>query len=350
MRTNHLVVIGGSAGGIDALREIVRGLGEDFPAPICVVLHTSPQAPGVLDAILSRAGKLDATNARDRDKLEPGRIYVAPPDFHLLVEPGIVRVTKGPRENRFRPAVDPLFRSAAQVYGPAAIGVVLTGNLDDGTAGLLAIKQLGGTAIVQDPADALFPAMPRNALQNVRVDYSVPLTEIAPLLRRLTAEGADHSAPGDRSASFAVPTTVEVEMKIANEQNPLESGLQAISEPSEFACPECHGVLMRIKEGGPSRFRCHTGHAYSIESLLADVSEGIEDAMWNAVRALEEGELLMRTMAGHLSTHGRADAQELLGRADEAKKHSDVLRKLVMRRDPLAAEFEPSSSARTGSA
>ena len=142
----HIVVVGASSGGIEALRELVRGLPEDFAAPICVVLHTSPEAPGILDAILSRAGVLPAHNARDRERLRAGRIYVAPPDCHLLVEPGRVRVTKGPRENRFRPAIDPLFRSAAQIYGPGVIGVILTGNLDDGTAGLWAIKQLGGTS------------------------------------------------------------------------------------------------------------------------------------------------------------------------------------------------------------
>src|SRR3954464_3473658 len=164
MRNKHLVVIGASAGGIEALRVLVAALPPDFPAPIGIVLHTSPQSPGPLGSILSRSGPLPATNARDRERLKPGHIYVAPPDSHMLVEPGILRVTKGPRENRFRPAIDPLFRSAAQVYGPGSIGVLLTGSLDDGTAGLWTVKQLGGIAIVQDPADALFPSMPQNAI------------------------------------------------------------------------------------------------------------------------------------------------------------------------------------------
>ena len=138
MRTKQIVVIGASAGGIEALRELVAGFPPDFPLPIGVVLHTSPQSPGVLDAILRRAGRLPATNAKDRERLKPGHIYVAPPDCHLLVEPGRLRVTKGPRENRFRPAIDPLFRSAAQVYGPGTIGVVLTGNLDEVSAGNVA--------------------------------------------------------------------------------------------------------------------------------------------------------------------------------------------------------------------
>src|SRR5215216_1470714 len=156
----HLVVIGCSAGGIEALRELASALPADFPAPIAIVTHMSPESPGLLHEIISRSGPLPAIHPLNSERLRPGQIYVAPPDFHLLIEPGRVRLSKGPKENRFRPAIDPLFRSAAQVYGPAAIGVILTGNLDDGAAGLWAIKKLGGMAIVQDPSDAMFPSMP----------------------------------------------------------------------------------------------------------------------------------------------------------------------------------------------
>jgi len=187
MRSKRIVVIGASCGGIETLRELVAQLPEGFPAPICIVLHSAPDAPGILPAILSRAGVLPARNARDGDRLEPGIVLVAPPDYHLLIEPGIVRITKGPRENHFRPAIDPLFRSAAQVYGPGAVGVVLTGNLGDGTDGLWTIKRLGGTAIVQDPDDALFPAMPLNALNHVEVDRTVPVAALGPLLVQVTA-------------------------------------------------------------------------------------------------------------------------------------------------------------------
>src|SRR5215203_6547879 len=208
MRTKHLVVIGASAGGIETLRELVAGLPRDFPAAICVVLHSSPQSPGVLGAILTRAGSLPAHNARDRERLEPGHIYVAPPDYHLVIEPGRVRITKGPRENRFRPAIDPLFRSAAQVYGPAAVGVVLTGNLDDGTAGLWVIKQLGGVAIVQDPADAAYPSMPQSAINHVKVDHVVPLQAVAPLLARVVS-----MSPNQGGA--VVSERINIETKIA---------------------------------------------------------------------------------------------------------------------------------------
>jgi two-component system chemotaxis response regulator CheB len=284
----------------------------------------------VLDAILTRVGRLAARNAKDRERLQPGRIYVAVPDCHLLIEPGRVRVTRGPRENRFRPAIDPLFRSAAQVYGPAAIGVILTGSLDDGTAGLWAIKQLGGTAIVQHPDEAMFPGMPRSALAHVRVDHVVTLAEIAPLLVRLTSE-----APLE-VAEAPVPESLEVEVNIAKEHHPLDAGLRRISEPSTFTCPDCHGVLLQMQEGDRTRYRCHTGHAYSTESLLAAVTDVIETSLWTAIRALEEGGMLMRGIAEHIkASHSREDAELLITRADEARRQSDVVRKLATEREPI---------------
>ena len=332
MRSKRLVVIGASAGGIEALRVIVGALPTDFAAPICVVLHTSPQSPGILDGILTRAGRLPAINVINRERLQDGHIYVAPPDFHLVVEPGLVRVTKGPRENRFRPAIDPMFRSAAQIYGPAAIGVILTGSLDDGTDGLWAIKQLGGTAIVQDPRDALFPSMPQNAIDHVNVDYSLRLADIAPMLIRLTAAPVEATAP-----SGDVPDVLRMEVKIAMEHNPFDAGLERVARPSRFACPECHGVLLELKEGARVKFRCHTGHAYSVASLLAAIGEGIEASLWSAVRALEEGQLLLTRMAEHLkANHDATVAQRLLDRAVEAQKQSEVIRQLVMQRAPLA--------------
>lgn len=332
MAAKRIVVIGGSSGAIEAMRVIVAGLSADFPAPVCVVLHTSPDAPGILDAILGRAGPLPCATAATGTRLRSGHIYVAPPDHHLLVEPGVLRLGKGPRENRFRPAVDPLFRSAAQVYGAGAIGVVLTGNLDDGTAGLWTIKQLGGTAIVQDPEDALFPSMPRSALKHVTVDHVVPVGEIAPLLVRLLEKPADDAPPEP------APAVVEVEVKIAAGGNSVEAGVEQIGEPSRFACPECHGVLLRMKDSGPARFRCHTGHAYSGRSLAAAVNDGIEDALWTAVRALEEGALLMQHLATEL--HGEAaavDGGELRQQGAEAHDHAEMVRQVSQLREALKA-------------
>jgi len=186
-----IIVVGASAGGLEALRVIVGALPADLSASLFIVMHTAPDAPGILADILNLAGRLTAKSAKDNELIRPGTIYVAPPDRHLLIEATVVRVTLAPGENRFRPAIDPLFRSAAQTYGPRVVGVILTGYLDDGTAGLLMVKQMGGTAIVQDPSDALVPFMPQNALDHVNVDYCLPINEIAPLLVRLSETVAD---------------------------------------------------------------------------------------------------------------------------------------------------------------
>lgn len=326
MPTNDIIVIGASAGGIEALKEIAGGLPTDFPASVFVVLHTAPDSPGVLADILDRAGALSAMNAVDGERIRPGRMYVAPPDRHLVIEPNSVRLTRGPKENRFRPAVDPLFRSAAQVYGPRVIGVILTGNLDDGTAGLRAVKQLGGTAVVQDPREALAPSMPRSAMRHARVDHCLPLSEIAPLLVRLT------STPIEEEGTYEVPKDIEIEVRIAKEDTALDVGVLKLGEPSNFACPDCHGVLLLLKEEKLTRFRCHTGHAYSIESLLAEINEGVEDSLWNAIRSIEESILLLRHMAEHPTDIENGNtAESFLAQAQEAQRRADLVRQSVMK-------------------
>jgi two-component system chemotaxis response regulator CheB len=332
-----IIVVGASAGGIEALRVLTGALPADLSASLFIVVHTAPDAPGMLADIFNRSGRLPATYATEGERIEKGRIYVAPPDCHLLVEPNRVRVTRGPKENRFRPAVDPLFRSAAQTYGPRVAGIILTGYMDDGTAGLWAVKQLGGTAIVQDPADALVPFMPLNAMTHVTVDYCLPLEEIAPLLVGLTTEATE----GD----YQVPKAVEIEVNIAKEQRALDAGVLQLGEPSNYACPECHGVLLQLKDGTLFRFRCHTGHAYSVESLLADITEKMDDALWNSIRAFEEGELFMRHMAEHLD-HGETDhsAESFLKRADETKRRAHLMRQAAIN----GAVVRPHSDDRAG--
>jgi two-component system chemotaxis response regulator CheB len=328
--TKDIIVVGASVGGIDALRTIVGGLPKDFPAAVFIVLHTAPEAPGILADILDRAGVLPAAFAADGERIEPGRIYVAPPDRHLVIEPNRVRVTRGPKENRFRPAVDPLFRSAAQVYGPRVIGVVLTGYLDDGTAGLWAVKRLGGTAIVQDPHDALAPSMPASAMRQVRVDHCLPVGEIAPLLVSLT------TAPLEEEGGYEVPKEMDIEVSIAKEQTALDAGVLKLGEPSNYACPECHGVLLQLQEEKRIRFRCHTGHAYSVDSLLAEITEGVEDSLWNAIRSIEESLLLLRHMAEHLGGANGHTADEFLARAQEAQRRADLVRQAVMTQEQLS--------------
>ena len=332
MQRKDIIVIGTSSGGIDALKGLVAGLPRDLRAAIFVTLHVAPYSLGILPEILERAGELPASNARDWEEFEPGHIYVAPPDHHLLVEAsGHVRVTRGPRENRFRPAVDPLFRSAAAAFGPRVVGVILTGWLDDGTAGLWAVKERGGTCIVQHPDDAFAPAMPLNAIKHVEVDHIVPLREIAPLLVRLT------ETPAAGEGEYPVSEEMETEVKIAKENNALESGIMKWGEPSIYACPECHGVLLQLKEGGNLRFRCHTGHAYSVESLLAEFTGKTEDSLWNAIRAIEESVLLLRSLAEHFSEHHNGtDAEVFLSKARESQQRADIMRQVVMSHEKLS--------------
>jgi two-component system chemotaxis response regulator CheB len=334
MHRRDIIVIGTSSGGIDALKELVAEFPRDLNAAVFVVLHVAPYSLGILPEILERVGTLPAANARDWEEIEAGRIYVAPPDHHLILEPsGHVRVTRGPRENRFRPAIDPLFRSAAHAFGPRVVGVILTGWLDDGTAGLWAVKERGGAAVVQHPDDAFAPAMPLNAIKYVEVEHIVPLKEIAPLLVRMT------EAPPEEEGERPVSEEMATEVKIAREDNALESGIMKWGEPSVYACPECHGVLLQLKEGGNTRFRCHTGHAYSVDSLLAEFGEKTEESLWSAIRAIEEGVLLMRDLAKHFGEHhNAADAESLLSKAEEAQRRANLVRQAVMNHDNLSRE------------
>lgn len=333
MGAQRIVVIGASSGGIEALRTLVGGLPPQFAAPICVVLHTSPESPGLLAKILGDAGTLPSVTASSGMPLQNGHIYVAPPDHHLLVEPSGVCLGRGPKENRFRPAIDPMFRSAAQVYGPGAVGVVLTGNLDDGSAGLRTIKQLGGIAIVQDPHDALFPAMPTNALRHVAADYVVPLAALAATLQEALSKDF-------RAARAQVPDYIRVEVAIAKEAPTVERRVQSIADPSVFACPDCHGVLFELKERGILRFRCHTGHAYSAESLLVALNEGIENALWSAVRAVEEGRLLLERVAQHQADAEGGHSERLREQLALVTDQFELLREMAGRRVALVPTEE----------
>jgi two-component system chemotaxis response regulator CheB len=335
-----LVVIGASAGGIDAVRAILAALPRELPASVCVVLHTSADSPGILDRIFAGVGTLRAVAVEGTERMRPGTIYVPPPDHHLVVAPSTVSATRGPRENRFRPAIDPLFRSAAQAYGPRVIGVILTGGLDDGTAGLWAVKRMGGVAVVQDPDDALVPSMPRSALAHVAVDHCAPLADIASLITRLATE--DIAEQG----GYTVPETMKTEVKIANEEQSLEAGVEQLGEPSTYACPECHGVLLAMKEGDRVRFRCHTGHAYSSESLITEFDDAIDAALWNAVRALQEKVILIRSLAEHArEKHDAGLAEALLERAHDAYRKSEQVRRAAVESGPQAVKGKNSAAA-----
>jgi two-component system, chemotaxis family, protein-glutamate methylesterase/glutaminase len=325
-----LVVIGASAGGIETLREIAGGLSPDLPASVLVVVHLPPQSPGLIPRILSRSGPMPARHATDGEELQPGRIYVAPADFHMLVDERCIRLARGPRENLHRPAVDPLFRSAAVAYGPRAIGVVLSGALDDGTAGLSALKRCGGIAVVQDPEDALYASMPRSALRNVRVDHVVPRAAMAALLDRLTRE-EPVAMPRDLR-----PRDIALEAGMAA-MDSNEQVLDQLGKRSTFTCPECHGTLWEMNEQGALRYRCHVGHAYTGETLLSLQSDGLEDALWAAVRSFEENATLSERMAERSRSLSHEDvAERFTRRAETARRRAQEIRALIDRTDVLA--------------
>jgi two-component system, chemotaxis family, protein-glutamate methylesterase/glutaminase len=319
----QIIVIGTSAGGVKVLSTIIGQLPNDLNAAIFIVLHISPHQPSKLPHILTRAGNLNAVHATDGEPIHPGKIYVAPPDRHLVLEPGRVRVTKGPKENRFRPAIDPLFRSAAYAYGAGVIGVVLTGALDDGTAGLWAIKDRGGIAIVQDPDDAEQRSMPWTALNNVEVDYCLPVSEIAKILVRLT----QGSVGPERERGSAVSDKLGIETKIALGADSADLEVAQLGNLSEFTCPECHGTLTEIIDGKLERYRCHTGHAFSNASLLAELTDSVEESLWNSIRAIEERIRLLKHPAQHAAELSSGEIASALSRdLQEAEQQADSLR------------------------
>ena len=328
--SDRIVVVGASAGGVRALPVLVAQLGPDFPAPVLVVLHVGSHR-SILPELLERAGGLRAAHALDGESLEPGRIFVAPPDHHMLVADGVTRVVRGPKEHHARPAVDPLFRTAALAWGRRVIGVLLTGFLDDGTAGLQAIKRCGGIAVVQDPADAESPSMPASALRYVDVDHVVPLAAMGAVLRALVSEVAPAVEEG------AIPELAH-ETAILLGKGDFMEHLQAIGKPSTFVCPDCDGALWEINDSQPPRFRCHTGHAYTLRSLQHAQSETTDGALWSGLRALQEKEILLTTMAErHGAELGADEASRLRDEAREIARHAETLRRLI---DGMPAPLE----------
>jgi len=331
----RIIVIGASAGGVEALQALVGGLPANFPAAVLVVLHVAPYSPSALPAILSRAGALPARHPRDGEALEAGQIYVAPPDCHLLLDGERVAVKKGPKENRSRPAVDALFRSAAYTHGEGVIGVVLSGLLDDGTSGLWTIKRLGGTAVVQQPEDAQYDSMPRSALQHVDVDHVLPAEELGELLTRLVQEPTPHLPGADLDGRQRERLGVEV--GVAAQNSAYQLGIVELGELSPLTCPECHGVLVRVEEGTLTRYRCHTGHGYTADTLLAEITESVEEKSYQVLRALEESAMLLRDLSGRFEQEGdRGTGQAFLEQAHEAERRTRTIREVIFRTEQLS--------------
>jgi two-component system chemotaxis response regulator CheB len=312
MARRDIIVIGASTGGLELLLDLASELPEKLPAALLVVLHTSPGHLSSLPELLTSQGALPAVHPQHGDEISPGRIYVAPPDNQLLVRAGYVEVVRGPKENGHRPAVDPLFRSASWSYGSRVVGVVLSGHLDCGTAGLMSVKARGGVAVVQDPRTASAPDMPRSALRRVAVDHVVEPPELPGLLARLTAEEAPPSPPHG---------------KAVDELEGREPG-----SPAELVCPLCHGVLTEAKVGEFRHFRCHVGHAFSLDSLLGEQSEDVERALWAAVRSLEEGAALSRRL--NRTNVDAAMQQRFADKGSTLQRQADVIRRILLHGGP----------------
>ena len=322
MHTRDLVVVGSSMGGIEALSSLAGQLPADLPAAVLIVQHTSPESPGMLGAILSRRGPLPAVMAEDGMSLERGKIYVAPPNRHLLATAGGIRVTFGPRENRARPAIDPLFRTAAGNYRSRVIGVVLTGLLGDGAAGLLAVKRCGGMALVQAPDDAAYAEMPLRALESVKDAQKFAMDNLGKLLVRHCGEPAPEPPP--------VPDALSVETRLTETSMGTEDWGSVPSLPTSFTCPECKGAIHEIREEGLTRFRCRVGHAYSTHDLLGDKAKAAEESLWVALQTLEERAQMLEVMAAEDRQRGwHRGAGGYAERAKEARSHADRLRELL---------------------
>jgi two-component system chemotaxis response regulator CheB len=322
MAGHDLVVIGTSAGGVETLKALVSGLPADLAAAVCVVQHTSPDSPGLLGKILDGKGPLPAALATDGQVMEPGHIYVAPPDRHLIVKPGHLHLSRGPQENRSRPAIDVLFRSAAIAYGPRVIGVLLTGMLNDGVVGLVAIQRCGGLVVVQEPADARYPELPANALRVVAADYVVPVAEMGVLLAGLVGQVAAEGGPP--------PRDIVAEARFAERRSNFHEDEIEIGEPTTLSCPECNGPLQLMHNDGVHRYRCHVGHAYTAESLVLEQGEAVERALWSALRLMEERTLMLSRMVDEENAAGRPTAAARFEeRAAEMRQHVHHLRELV---------------------
>jgi two-component system chemotaxis response regulator CheB len=321
-RPERVVAIGASAGGVEALKELAAGLPADLPAPVLVVLHVPPSETSQLPAILQRSGPLPALHPSDGDRLEPGVIFVAPPDRHLMVVDGRARVVRGPKENLHRPAVDPLFRSAALTYGPDAIAVVLTGTLADGAAGAAAVADHGGTVVVQDPGEARYPDMPLSVIAADHPDHVLPLAQIAAMLSRLVSENRTEVAMEDAMGLSA-------ENRYAAFAEDAIGRDEGVGNRSAFGCPECGGVLWE-QDNGVLRFRCRVGHAYAAETLHDAQGGTLDTALWVALRALEERASLARRIQKRLRGRGNeAGAARHDQRIEEAEHHANVIRAVL---------------------
>lgn len=337
MSKHDIIVIGGSAGSLGPLIDVSASLPKDLDAAVFVVMHIPASSPSFLPDILNRSGNLKALHPKDGAPIEKGKIYVAPSDHHLLINGKTVSVKKGPKENRFRPSIDALFRSAAYSCGPRTIGVVLSGLLDDGTSGLWNIKQRGGIAVIQSPADATCPSMPLNVLDHVDVDHQSSADKMASLLARLVEENIPEKIP---ELSADEMERLKLEVLIPSQDNAFDMGVLNMGKLTPFTCPECNGALVGIQEGKLVRYRCHTGHAFTASALLAGVTKSVEDDLWKSVRGLEEAALLLAQIGENFRSAGNHEAsRQFLEKSRKTREQSRFIRENIFFNEQISEDM-----------
>ncbi|MBO0733688.1 MAG: chemotaxis protein CheB [Methylocapsa sp.] len=336
MLNRNILAIGASAGGVEALRFLAKGFSRDFPASVLITIHLTSRFESTLDKILSQAGPLPAVFAKDGEALQKSRIYIAPPQRHLIIESERLLLGNGPRENSARPAIDPMFRSAGLCCGFRSIGVVLTGSLGDGASGLFTLKQCGGITIVQDPDDARHSEMPLTALSRSKPDHVVRLAELPALLASLVRLPAGPPAKAPEATGYEV----DIAKNGAQSKSAMNDfrDLDKIGRRSVLACPDCGGVMWEFIDGDVVRYRCHTGHAYTAEVMTLALDENLRRALASALRALDERVALAQSLQHQAIERGRMMLAEIWGRrAEEHLKEAEVIRSSMRRVDELAA-------------
>jgi two-component system chemotaxis response regulator CheB len=323
MSNRDIIVIGGSSGATGPLKAILGAFPADLPAAVFIVLHMPARSVGILSIVASAAGRLPVKQAADGMAIEPGTVYIAAPDHHLILVDGYMKLGRGPRENMVRPAIDPLFRSAAVAFGPRVVGVVLSGFLNDGASGLEAIKRCGGVAVVQDPGESMADEMPNSALAATMVDLCIPSARLGDVLSDLTREPAGPSVP--------TPSDIRLEVDIAAGEHIDSTVLRRLADPAPLTCPQCNGVLSQMRGPGPLRFRCQVGHTVTADVLVKEQENSVDEALRVALRIVEERAELVSRLAEDGARSGRRAVAELYReRADEYRRYAETIRRAVL--------------------